>query len=259
MARDSMPQEVAELLKHYVYRLIDPRNGETFYVGKGVGDRVFVHARGEATALAQDEEEQIVDPKLYRIREIKDAGLEVAHIIHRHGLPSHVALEVEAALIDAYPGLTNKVKGHRSGERGSRHVEEIITEYEAEEFEVREPLLMISVGVFYYQREASDDPAYDAARYAWPVSLGRAKSRNLVLVRVRGMVRGAYRPTEWLPATRENFPDLAKTYNDVADIPGFYGFVGEKAEPEVWNYYVGKRVPKRFISQTAFRYLDPGA
>lgn len=28
-------EEVCERLGNYVYRLIDPRNGETFYVGKG--------------------------------------------------------------------------------------------------------------------------------------------------------------------------------------------------------------------------------
>ena len=39
------PPEIARRLKTYVYRLIDPRNGETFYVGKGRGDRVFAHIR----------------------------------------------------------------------------------------------------------------------------------------------------------------------------------------------------------------------
>lgn len=43
----SFPPEVAEKLKTYVYRLIDPRNGETFYVGKGVGNRVFAHVRAD--------------------------------------------------------------------------------------------------------------------------------------------------------------------------------------------------------------------
>ena len=55
--------EVAEKLKTYVYRLIDPRNGETFYVGKGQGNRVFAHIR---------EQVDDVDPsnKLRRIRDI---------------------------------------------------------------------------------------------------------------------------------------------------------------------------------------------
>ena len=37
--------ETAERLGYYVYRLIDPRNGRTFYVGKGKGNRVFEHIK----------------------------------------------------------------------------------------------------------------------------------------------------------------------------------------------------------------------
>lgn len=68
MTRDHFHDGVSEQLKWYVYRLVDPRNGGTFYVGKGQGNRVFDHARG----LALDEEDEIVDPKLQRIREVGD-------------------------------------------------------------------------------------------------------------------------------------------------------------------------------------------
>lgn len=73
----SFKPEVAGKLRTYVYRLIDPRNGETFYVGKGQGNRVFAHIREQV-----DED----DPtnKLLRIRDIHLAGFEVAHVIHRH-------------------------------------------------------------------------------------------------------------------------------------------------------------------------------
>lgn len=40
------PPEVCAKLEHYVYRLIDPRNGETFYVGKGQDNRIFAHVEG---------------------------------------------------------------------------------------------------------------------------------------------------------------------------------------------------------------------
>ena len=40
-------KEVSDHLENYVYRLIDPRNGETFYVGKGKGNRVFDHVKCE--------------------------------------------------------------------------------------------------------------------------------------------------------------------------------------------------------------------
>src|SRR5437016_321853 len=99
---ESFPADVAQKLKTYVHRLIDPRNGETFYIGKGQGDRVFSHIRDEQNLEGDD-----TDNKLKRIREIRNAGFDVAHVIHRHGMEGKTAFEVEAALIDAYPGLTN--------------------------------------------------------------------------------------------------------------------------------------------------------
>ena len=249
MARDNFPDGVAAQLKWYVYRLIDPRNGETFYVGKGQGDRVFAHAKGQ-----MPEGDEVLDSKLQRIKEIQSAGLEVSHVIHRHGISTQDrAYEVEAAVIDAYPGLTNKTRGHGARDYGSRHVEEIIDEYAGEEFEIKEPLLLISIGVYYYLR---DDP-YDAVRYAWKVNLSRVRQYKLVLARLRGLVVGAYRPTEWLPGTRENFPDLAGRYNDFVEEPHRYGFEGSPAE-DVWDIYVRKRVPERFPrTQNAIRYLTP--
>ena len=103
---DSFPPAVATRLKTYVYRLIDPRNGETFYVGKGKGNRVFSNIRGEQNLEGDD-----LDNKITRIREIRLAGFEVAHVIHRHGMDEGTDFEVEAALIDAYPGLTNIAGG----------------------------------------------------------------------------------------------------------------------------------------------------
>ncbi len=121
----SFSPEVAEKLKMYVYRLIDPRNGETFYVGKGTGNRVFAHIRAEIDTDDPNE-------KLRRIHEIRATGFDVAHVIHRHGLDDKTAFEVEAALIDAYPGLTNAVNGSGSNEYGAMHAQEIVSKYQAE-------------------------------------------------------------------------------------------------------------------------------
>jgi hypothetical protein len=41
-----MDEGVIQRLDHYVYRLIDPRNGETFYVGVGKGKRVVAQQSG---------------------------------------------------------------------------------------------------------------------------------------------------------------------------------------------------------------------
>src|SRR5258708_2091225 len=101
--------EVAQKLRHYVYRLIDPRNGMTFYVGRGTGNRAFPHAAGKAAP--SDDQDSL---KLRTIWAVHAVALRVQHVIHRHGMDEQVAREVEAALIDAYPSLTNIQGGYAS-------------------------------------------------------------------------------------------------------------------------------------------------
>ena len=231
-------QEIVEALGCYVYRLIDPRNGGTFYVGRGRGQRVFDHVGGAIS----DTDQSAADPKLERIHEIRGLGMNVAHIIHRHGMSEAVAKEVEAALIDAYPGLVNRVAGEDSRDRGTRHVSEIVLEYGAEEFVVEEPLILISIGRLWKELGI-----YGAVRGVWRLNMERAKKHNLVLAHVRGVVRGAYRPKEWLKGTVEEFPERI-------------GFEGTEAELDVWNKYVGKRVPAKYRkrgAQASARYLSP--
>ena len=143
MTIDSFPEEVMEELKWYVYRLVDPRNGETFYVGKGKENRIFAHLNAQRNRSCEIAE----GLKQQRINEIRSTGLDVQPIVHRHGMSSEAtAYEVEAALIDAYPGLVNKVAGRGSKDRGTKHAAEIIAEYKAEPFKVGEPLILISIG-----------------------------------------------------------------------------------------------------------------
>lgn len=96
----SFSKAVADKLGCCVYRLIDPRNGQTFYVGKGTGNRVFEHAR-DKLAKAQLEADEHLTDKLETVRAIHGSDLEVIHVIHRHGMTDDVAREVEAASIDA--------------------------------------------------------------------------------------------------------------------------------------------------------------
>ncbi len=249
MQRDRFPPGVAERLKWYVYRLIDPRNGETFYVGKGQGDRVFEHAKG-ALSAAQDEDS--ADLKFQRIKDISVAGRDVAHVIHRHNIENaHLAFQIEAALIDAYPGLTNKVSGHGAGDYGCRHVEQIVSEYAAQPFEAREPLILIPIAKSY---EEAGREIYDAVRGVWKINVNKAKNFRLVLAHRRGLVVGVFRPTEWLAATRANFPWLEN------DIAGRSGFVGEPAEQTTESLYIRKRVPDEYRAKGAanpVRFIKP--
>ena len=249
MQRQGFPPGVAERLKWYVYRLIDPRNGDTFYVGKGQGDRIFQHAKG---AWSANPDEDAEDLKAQRIHEITvKAGLEVAHVVHRHNINNEqVAFQIEAALIDAYPSLTNKVSGHGAGDYGCRHVEEIVTEYAAQPFKAREPLILISIGQSYVEERRD---IYEAVRYAWRIDVNKAEQFHLVLARRRGLVVGAFRPTKWLKATKANFPGMNN------DVPGRWGFEGGPAEPATEALYLRKRVPDKYRSkrdQNPIRYIE---
>lgn len=219
--------EVAGKLKTYVYRLIDPRNGETFYVGKGKGNRVFAHIRDERDSLDGDE----IDNKLKRIREIILAGFEVAHVIHRHGMDDATAFEVEAALIDAYPGLTNVANGAGSNDRGAMHAKEIMTAYYAPAAGFKHRAVLITVN-----RMAMVTSLYEATRYAWKMSMTKAREAEVVLAVVQGLIKGAFIPHHWLEATADNFPGREP-------VPGRIGFEGEEAPPDIAKQYVGKRVP----------------
>jgi len=219
------PPEVTRQLAAYVYRLIDPRNGETFYVGKGHGNRVFAHVRDEL-----GREGDALGDKLDRIREIRLAGFEVAHVIHRHGLDDRTAFEVEAALIDAYPGNLGLQDGHEH-DRGAMHAREILARYAAEPAEFAHRALLISI-----PRSSTKRSLYDATRFAWKLDPRKAERAEVVLATAQGLIREAFVAKAWHEATAANFPELGNS-------PGRWGFVGRPAPREMRDRYVGKRVP----------------
>lgn len=224
--------EVKNKLQHYVYRLIDPRNGETFYIGKGKGNRVFAHAQG-------DIEEDSLSEKMSRIREIRIAGFEVAHVIHRHGMDESTAFEVEAALIDAYPGLTNIIDGHGNNDFGTMHANEIIKHYNAKIAEFKHKALLISVN-----RSAVETSLYNATRYAWRLNKNNAEKAEIILPTIQGLIVGAFIAESWVDATVENFPEREGA-------EGRYGFIGAEAPIEMLEFYVGKRVPDKYRKKGA--------
>jgi len=225
--------EVRAKLKFYVYRLIDPRNGETFYVGKGKDNRVFDHANCQV-----DEDE--VNNKIRTIREIQNSGFVVTHVIHRHGLDEKTALEVEASVMDAYPASTNIAEGHHSRERGVMHAQQVIEKYGAEYAVFRHSMLVIN-------RTAKDISTYDAVRFAWRLSLINASATDYVLAVIEGLIVDVFEPVEWLEATKDNFPDFDIGEQDAGRI----GFIGEPAPDHVKRMYIRRRIPENMRKKGA--------
>lgn len=92
----------------YVYALIDPRDEKIFYVGKGIGGRVFKHEERTRRGVLQNKE------KVKRIQEIFTAGLEAQRRILFVSESEEIALSVEDNVIHelADLGLTNIIGGN---------------------------------------------------------------------------------------------------------------------------------------------------
>lgn len=100
----------------YVYELVDPRNGETFYVGKGCGRRAWQHKRLAHRGAGANA------AKIKRIQEITAAGFDVEIRMVETNLTEVEALDREVAEIGARIGLVNagRYAGRLSGVAGER-------------------------------------------------------------------------------------------------------------------------------------------
>ena len=190
-----------------------------------------MHAQG----VQQDPDDYGSGSTKERIAQIHLAGLPVGHIIHRHGMNERSALEVEGALIDCYQGLTNKQGGYENRLQGCRHADEILADHKAADFEVDEPLIAFTINKLWQRLDF-----YEATRGVWNLNIDRARQRKLVLGVVNNVVKGVYRPTEWVEGTPENFPWYEGHSKNM------WGLIGKEAEDEVRDKYLGRRIPAEF-------------
>ena len=227
---DVFPKEVLRHLGYYVYRLVDPRDGNTFYVGMGKGNRVFDHVKRVLKFKKKEGAEDSESAKYDTIQRIHAANLEVITIIHRHNLSREEAFEVEGALIDAYPGLTNVQNGHGNADRGCANADEIIARYGAKEAKVPQgKYLLIKIRQSMVDERGS---VYEAVRKHWRIDVQRANGLK-VLACVDGVVRGVFIPEAWRQATGNN---AGRYYFDGKDI-------------SKGNSLMGGRLPRKFLKK----------
>lgn len=220
----------------YVYALIDPRNDEVFYIGKGTGNRVFDHAKDALTSPLKTD-------KLERIRDIIRDGKDVKNVIIRHNIPcDEAAFVIESVLIDLInnskfklpTSLTNIQDGHHQAEYGISTVEEIERRYNAEPLapQAGDNVLCLSI--------SQSDPqlsVYERTRRAWVLSPKHADRASIVLAVDKGFVVAAFVPNgSWTP------------------VPGMNGRYEFTAHPNgVNSAYIGKTVT--FGSGNPVRYF----
>ncbi|MCM1220430.1 MAG: hypothetical protein NC548_38690 [Lachnospiraceae bacterium] len=87
-----------------------------------------------------------------------------------------------------------------------------------------------------YKEDISEAGLYDITRGYWKISIQRAERAEYAFSVYKGIIKEVYKIEKWLPAGSVPRPTLPD-----AEVPeGRYEFVGEIAEDEIRNKYIGK-------------------
>lgn len=248
---------------YYVYALIDPRNKQIFYIGKGTKNRIFEH---EKESKYSPESKKL---KLKTISEIKDAGFKVEKIIINSKLTEKEAFAAEASLINAFnyvsdAGLTNIVAGHHSTEALSvEEYERINGAVELEEKDIKHRILVIKINRLYHSG-IDDDELYDAVRGVWKVSKEKVQTIEYVFGVYNSLIVAVYKPSEWFVCkeAKDKLPRQDRVLTPKTENRLF--FVDERYENELpldenEKFYFEKSIVKlsNQSSQNPITYLNP--
>jgi len=235
--------EVTEQLRHYVYLYIDPSTDEIFYIGKGVGNRIFAH-------LSEMNESK----KVSTIQELKKQGKSPKIELLRYGLSESEAALIEASVIDfvGTGNLTNKVRGQHSRSYGRISAKEIIATYSAPPVQITHKVILITINRIY-RSDMSALELYEATRGIWRVGRRRERAEYAFAI-YRGVVREVYRIHHWYPSGT-----LTYQTRDDSDFGsrGRWEFKGEIAVDIREQYYF--RSVRKYLgssNQNPFRYVN---
>lgn len=216
---------IIEKINYYIYCLVDPRNQNIFYIGKGIGNRVFQHAQGALTCKTNEND------KISLINDIHKDRLEPLYYILRHNIKEEKqALEYEALAIDLLSivkpnqqPLTNIQGGTYSSEKGLMSLSELKRIYDPQELKTDLPVVLITINKNYKKlkqqiksgeidKSQIEKEIYERTRGYWKTGLRREKAKYAIAV-YRGWTLAAYEISYWIEAPIER--------------QGRWGFIGK--------------------------------
>ena len=241
-------QQTQDELGFYVYVYSDPDTKMPFYIGKGIGNRVFNHSE-------QDSNPDLAD----KLAELAQSGKEPVIDLLAYGLTDQESKIVEAACIDlvGLEYLTNQIRGNETKEYGRENVSFVEAKFSGAKIkpeDFNEPTLLIRINQMY-SSDLEPQQLYEATRGYWKVSLDRARNIKYVAAVFHGIIVEMYQVQDWFQGgstqmfTREEDEEFAQNR---------YEFVGKVAPAEVSAKYVGKSVEDFFSQgdQNPIHYVD---
>lgn len=232
-------EDIARILKSYVYLYTDPRNGEVFYIGKGVGNRLFSHLDDKSDT-----------EKVARIADIQRSGTQPQIDILRYGLTDSEASLVEAAAIDliGLSKLTNRISGHHEHSYGRISANELIMMLSAKPVQVRHKAILITINKLY-RSNMTPLELLEATRGVWVISSRRYKAEYAMAV-YQGIVREVYYIKKWHPAGTLDYQTRPLSDVQKEERWEFDGEVAYDIRDEYVGYFVGKggQNPIRYVN-----------
>jgi hypothetical protein len=159
--------------------------------------------------------------------------IQVIHVIHRFGMTENEALEVEAALIDVYAGLTN-IQSGINPKRGMMAAETWRSLQEMEVYaEPETEYILIKVRSAVLAQNCNN--LYETTRKAWRADLNKAQNYRYVLAAVDGIVKGVFTELTWNDSIETNRIE----------------FTGKECL-ETWvKEVIGKKIPEQYRKKGA--------
>ena len=250
----SFSSKIIKELGYYVYALVNPKNENIFYIGKGKGNRCFQHLKNSPKA----------NFKITKtLRGLKDETFIPRIDILRYGLSEEDALEVEAAIIDSIglQNLTNEVRGHNI-EKGRVKADDLNRLLGGEKLNIEE--IKDNIILFFpHQALKKGHDKYDSTRQFWPLSESRmnkkTNSGDLFYKYAFGMqgnfVLDVYEILKWFPA---GTTVSSRIFND--DQKTRWEFIGKNISLDTEKLYKNKLLFENerplIASQRGFRYLN---
>lgn len=226
-------------LNYYVYRLIDPRDNKTFFIGVGKNNDLFDHINdaikiNENNIFENYEDDSFYDLKYPLIKEIYSRGLDVEYEILKFGLELKEANLLRDILIKLFDVDMNKnviddySKVYLDSIANSKGSIKLNTsEYKDSEENPKYILFKVRDEVI---KEKGN--RYEATRSNWRINTRVAKKYEYALSVSEGIVFEVYKINEWVKEV---------------GIKRRYKFIGEVASDDVRNIFIGKRIPKKYV------------